>query len=189
MKSKLIALSAISSAFIAICLTLGAYIEFIDLISVALASLFTMLPLYYESKKGSLLAFLVGGVLAFILSGANIYSLVFPAYFLYFGVIPLVNFIVNKTKFDKTIWFVIKLAWCVAICYLLLFYYTNIIGIPLEYTFELFGKSFDFSNYRNVYYYFLTAYGVMSVLLFIVYDKFIEVMKFAIDKLLNRILR
>jgi len=189
MKSKIIALSAISSAFVAICLTLGAYIEFIDLISVAIAALFTMLPLYYESKKGSLLSFLVGGVLAFILSGANVYSLVFPAYFLYFGLIPLINYVVSKTKFDKTIWFIIKLVWCVVICYFLLFYYTNIIGIPLEYTFELFGKSFDFSNYHNIYYYFLTAYGVISIILYLVYDKFTEVMKLAIDRLLKRILR
>lgn len=65
MKSRVIALSAISAAFVALFLTLGAYIEFINIISVIVASVFIVLPMYENSKLGSFLAFLAGGVIAF----------------------------------------------------------------------------------------------------------------------------
>ena len=44
-----------------------------------------------------MLAYLAGGVIAFLCSGFNILSLVFPAYFLFFGVYPIV-----KTKLVET---------------------------------------------------------------------------------------
>ena len=86
MKSKVLALSAVSASFIAVFLTLGAYIELVDLVAVVVASIFVLLPLYMKSYKGSLLAYLAGGLLAFLISGFNILSLVFPAYFAFFGI-------------------------------------------------------------------------------------------------------
>ena len=96
MKSRVIALSAISAAFVALFLTLGAYVEFIDIITVIIASVFIVLPLYEKSYLGSVLAYFAGGVIAFLFSGANIFTLVFPAYFLYFGLIPIFNHLVKK---------------------------------------------------------------------------------------------
>ena len=188
MKSKTIALSAISSAFIAIILTLGAYIEIIDLMSVIVSALFSTLPLYYKSKKGAILSVLVGGVLAFILSGANIFTLVFPAYFLFFGIYPVINEVVSESKMDKNLWKVLSLIWCVAVCYFLLFYYAVIMQVPI-YDFELFGKTFNLSNLKNIRLYFLTAWGGVSVLLYFVYNKFISVMFLASKNLLKRILK
>ena len=46
MKSKVVTLSAISAALTAIVLTLGAYIELVDLYSIVISSVFVILPLY-----------------------------------------------------------------------------------------------------------------------------------------------
>lgn len=190
MKSRVVALSAISAAFIALFLTLGAYIEFIDIISVIIASVFTLLPMYYKSRTGSFLAFLAGGLIAFLISGANIYSLVFPAYFAFFGLLPILNAIVKESgKIGKKLWLVIKLVWFLAVMFALLYYYTGIMGIPLEYTFSIFGQSIDLSGYQNIYYYFLLAYGLISVVIFFVYDKFSTVAQVCVDKFLVRIIK
>ena len=91
MKSKVIALSAISAGFIAISLTAGAYIDLIDLITVIAASIFVILPLYYNSYAGCFMANAAGGILAFLFSGFNIFSVVFPAYFAFFGIYPIIK--------------------------------------------------------------------------------------------------
>ena len=96
MKSRVVALSAVAAGFVALFLTLGAYISFIDIISVIVASVFVVLPLYLESVLGSVLAFFAGGVIAFLLGGANVFSLVWPAYFLFFGILPILNFIAER---------------------------------------------------------------------------------------------
>ena len=48
MKSKVISLSAISAALIAVSLTIGAYFEFADLFAVVIASAFVILPIYLK---------------------------------------------------------------------------------------------------------------------------------------------
>lgn len=188
MKSKVIALSAISASFVAIFLTLGAYIEFFDLIAVVIASIFVILPSYYESRLGCFLSYLVGGFIGFMFSGFNIMSIVFPAYFAFFGLMPVLN-LFAQGKINKKIWYIIKLVWAVAVMFALLWYYTAIMNMPIEYTFELFGNTFDLTEVENVYYMFLGVYGVFGIIFFAVYDKFVHVAKFATDKLLNRIIK
>lgn len=189
MKSKVIALSAISSGFIAIFLTLGAYLEFIDVITVMLASIFVILPSYYNSRLGSFLTFLVGGLIGFMFSGFNIMSLVFPTYFLLMGLMPVMNQVVEKTKLNKKIWYAIKFVWTLIALYILLWYYTQIMNIPLEYSFELFGNLYDFSATENILAYFLIAYGIIGVIFFVVYDRFLVVAKIYTSKLLKKILK
>ena len=50
MKTKLIALSAISAALTAIMLSLGAIFELIDLVVVCFAPIFFSMPLYFDSS-------------------------------------------------------------------------------------------------------------------------------------------
>lgn len=188
MKSKVIALSAISAAFVAIFLTFGAYVEFFDLIAVVVASVFVILPSYRESRLGCFLAYLVGGFIGFLFSGLNIASIVFPAYFAFFGLMPVMNLFAEK-KLNKKLWFFIKLVWAVGVAYLLLWYYTAIMNMPIEYTFSLFGKSFDLTDVENIYYTFLVVYGVFAVIFFAVYDRFVYVARFSVNKLLNRIIK
>ena len=51
MKSRLLAISAISAALVAISLTVGAYVDMADIFSLVIASAFVLLPLYYDSFK------------------------------------------------------------------------------------------------------------------------------------------
>ena len=55
MKSKIISISAISAGFLALILTVGAYIEMVDLFCIVISSVFVILPLYYKSFIGSLI--------------------------------------------------------------------------------------------------------------------------------------
>lgn len=190
MKSRVIALSAISASFCALLLTLGAYFEVVDLISVTVATVFIILPYYYGSKKGCILAGIVGGVIAMLISGFNFISLVFPFYFLFTMPFTLLNVLCSESKFIKSgVGFLVKILWTLAVGYFLLWYYTYVIGVPITYDFTLFGKTFDLSAKENIYYYFLLAYGLLLMVFFLVYDRFIVVTKKATDKLLKRILK
>ena len=101
MKSRVIAISAISASFVAISLTLGSYFPVIDLASVILASAFVVLPLYYNSFAGSILACIAGSVLAFLFSGFNIFSIVVPSFLLFFGAYPIVKHKMIQKNFNK----------------------------------------------------------------------------------------
>ena len=115
MKSKIISLSAVSAAFTAIALTVGAYFEFADVFALVISSVFVILPIYLKSYKGSLLAYLAGGIIAFLCSGFNILSLVFPAYFLFFGIYPIIKTKLIETNFNKYVGFVFGLIWFIII--------------------------------------------------------------------------
>lgn len=177
MKSKNLALSAISAAFVAILLTLGAYIEFIDLFAVVVSSVFVMLPLYYKSYVGGWLSCLAGGLIAFLCSGFNIMSLVFPAFFCFFGLYPLV-----KCKFiDKNVNMVISsivgVLWCVVAFYGLYFYYTAVMGQIFE------GVPAWIVDYL------LYAVGIVSVGFYFIYDFYIVAARKIIDKYIGKILK
>ena len=94
MKSKIISLSAISACFIAASLVVGTYFEILDFFMLVTASVFVLLPLYLKSYKGSFLAYLVGGVVAILCGGFN-FTLIYPAYFLFFGVYPIIKNMFN----------------------------------------------------------------------------------------------
>ena len=113
MKSKIISLSAISAGFVAISLIIGAYIEITDLFMVVVASVFVLLPLYLKSYKGSFLAFLAGGVIAVLCSGFNL-ALIFPAYFAFFGIYPIVKNYLEEKRDLKHLsrYFRIKASFC-----------------------------------------------------------------------------
>lgn len=128
MKSKIISLSAISAGLIAISLTIGAYFEIADIFSVVIASVFVLLPLYYKSYKGAFLAFLVGGIVAMIISGFNIYSLVFLVYFTFFGIYPIIRNLLVKINIKKYLIIIIGAVWFVVISYGAYYYYSLLIG-------------------------------------------------------------
>ena len=177
MKSKTIALSSVSASLVAIALTVGAYVEMADLFSLAISSVFVLLPLYFNSYKGSLLAFLVGGVVALIISGFNFISLVFPSYFAFFGVFPIVKSFMDDKKVKKAVVFLIGLIWCVLAIYGMYFYYTLVMngvmtGLP-----------------KWVSDYILYFIGVLAVVFYAVFYKFIGVLRFAINFYLRKIVK
>ena len=177
MKSKIVSISAISSALCAIALTVGAYIELADLFSLVISSVFVVLPLYLNSYKGCFLTYLAGGVIAFLLSGFNIISLVFPSYFAFFGIFPILRSFMIEKKFNKIGRYVISIIWFLAIAYGMYFYYTLIMqgvidDLPLWIT-------------QNVLYFI----APIAVFTFVVYDRFISVMRVFVDKYLGKIVK
>lgn len=177
MKSRVISVSAVSAGFVAICLTIGAYFEVADLVSLVAASVFVILPLYLQSYKGSLLSYLAGGVLAFLFSGFNILSLVFPAYFAFFGVYPIVKSKFTDKNYDKYLTFIIGLVWFVAVAYGMFFYYTAIMG-------QLFSglPAWILNNIL----YFLAP---IAIIVFAIYDRYVVVMRRVINHYLGRIIK
>lgn len=177
MKSKVIALSAISSAIIAVFLTLGAYIEFIDIFTLVVASIFVILPLYYKSYLGSILCFLSGGVLAFLCSGFNIFSIVFPAYFGFAGIYPIVKCKFMDKGINKVLATVIGVVWCVAAFYGIYYYYLFVANGVLDGLPEIVIK------------YIVYIVGIIGVVFYFVYDRFIFVMRITFNRYLSRVIK
>ena len=178
MKSKVVALSAISAAFIAIFLTFGAYIEFFDLVAVLIASIFVLMPLYLGSYLGCVLSYLAGTVLAFLFSGFNIYSVVFPLFLLYFGIFPIIKCIAMQKNFNKYAFMLIGLIWSIASAFGTYFFYVLVFG-P-----EVLAGLPDFIV-NNVYF-FVAGIGVLFHFLF---DKFVFISRVVINRYLSKIIK
>ncbi len=177
MKSKLIAISAISAGFVAIFLTVGAYVQMLDLFVLVVASVFVILPLHYNSYKASILTFLAGGVIAFLFSGFNILSVVFPAYFGFFGIYPIIKNLMAEKKLNAVVAKLIGFVWCVLAVFGIYFYYTLIMG-------EIFsGLPIWVEN--NIY----IAVAFIAVIFYFVYDYSIYIFKKVIDRYLDRIIK
>ena len=177
MKSKIISISAISAGFAALFLIIGAYFEIADLFTIVISSVFVTLPLYYKSYKGCILAYLAGGIIAFLCSGFNIISLVFPAYFAFFGIYPIVkNFTVEK-GFNKYAGFILGLVWFELVSYGLYFYYTLFMGATFD------GLP------TWVVDYILYIVAVVALVFYVVFDKFVTVVRKVSDYYLNKIVK
>jgi len=177
MKSKIIALSAISAGFIAIILTLGAYIEFFDLVSIVLASVFVILPLYLKSYLGAFLTYLAGGVIAFLFSGFNVMSLVFPSYLVFFGVFPIIRCFMADKNINKWLAFFLGLIWCVGVFYGMYFYYVGVMGMTIS----------DLPTWiTDGILYFI---GLGGIVFYIIFDRFIYLARIVADRYLGRIIK
>ncbi len=177
MSSKNVALSAVSAGLVALFLLVGAYFEMADVFTVVIASVFVLLPLYYNSFKGSFLAYLVGGLVGFMCSGFNIMSLVFPAYFAFFGIYPIVKFLFLKKNVNKVFSFVVGLVWLIAVSIGLYFYYTMFMGIAAN----------DLPQW--VAEYIILFVVALAVVFFVVFDRFLIVVRRVLDYYLRRIIK
>ena len=178
MKSKIISISAISAGFVALFLCVGSYLSIVEIFSTVVASAFVILPLYYKSYKGCFLAYLVGGAISLLVCIPSIlYSFVIPAYFVFFGIYPIIKNIFIDKNINKYLSFVVGLIWCVATIYGVFFYYTLIMGLQIN------GLPYFIS--KNV----LIFLAPVGILFFLIYDRFVVVCKYAIDKYLNRIIK
>ena len=181
MKSKIVAISAISSSLVAISLTFASYFSVATLIGLVLTSIFVILPLYYNSYKGAFLSFLIGGILAVLFSGFNFLSVVFPAYFLFFGAFPIVYFLANKKAFNKYIVAIIGVIWCLILVYGTFYFYTVVLGLEINFKFEIINKFITiFLGIGAVGFYFFFVAYIKSVRIFI--DKYLSKVFKANDK-------
>ena len=177
MKTKIISISAISASFIALFLVLGAYVSFLDLVSVIFASVFVMLPLYYKSYLGSILAYIAGAVLAFLISGFNIISLVFPAFLVFFGIYPIVKCKAMEKGINSALYTILTLIWCVAFCYGIYFFYTYVALNPFE----------NLPKWVSDYLYIII--GVLGIVIYFLYDRCVIIVKRLLDFYLNKIIK
>ncbi len=178
MKSKVIAISAISAAFIAIFLTLGAYIDFFDLVAVLIASVFVLMPLYLGSYLGCVLSYLVGTVIAFLFSGFNIYSVVFPLFLLYFGLFPIIKCLAMQKNVNKYIFGCVSLLWSVAVAFGTYFFYILAIG-------EQVLAGLPEFIVKNVYLF----VAIIGVVFYFLFDRFVFVSRVAINRYLSKIIK
>lgn len=178
MKSKVIAISAFASAFSALFLTIGAYFEFFDLIGVVFASVFTVLPIYFNSYKGCFLSYLAGGIIAFIFSGFNIFSIVFIMYFLFFGLFPTIKYISTDKNFNKTIFNFVSIIWCILSAIAVYYYYLMVLG---ESFFT--GLPQFFIEYAIV---FVILFGVV---VYFVFNRFVSIARILINHYLRKIIK
>lgn len=180
MKSKIISISAIGAGLAAIALTIGAYVELADMFALVISSAFVILPLYYDSYKGSVLSFLAGGLLAFLFSGFNFLSLVFPSYFVFFGIYPIISDYMLKRKVKKPLYYVIGLIWCVLYAVGAYFYYFKVMQMPIG-SYPVWAEFIA----QNLLWFVIG----FAVIFYFIYDRYIIVLKRFIDKYLSRVIK
>lgn len=177
MKSKLVAISSISAGLTAIALLVGAYFEVADLCALVISSTFVTLPLYYKSYKASLLAALAGGLIAFMCSGFNVMSLIFPSFIAFFGVYPIVSSKMQEKNVKKFVRIMLGIIWFVAVAYGMYFYYTAVMGVVLL---DIPGWLADIVLY---------VIAPLAVIVFFIYDKFIVLSRMFINRYLGKIVK
>jgi len=177
MKSRVITISAVSAALTAIFLILGTYVEVIDIFAIITSSVFIILPLYYKSYKGSILASVVGGVIALCCCIPKLLTPVFPAYFAFFGIYPIIACLMRDKGVNKFLRFFIGLIWCVAVFYGGYYFCVGVLGFTLS---DLPKVIIDYA---------LIFVGLIGIVFFVIYDRFIYLLKKFVDYYLNRIIK
>lgn len=173
-QSRVVALSAICSAFAIIFLTMGAFIPVFDYSAIFMASMCTMLPLAKKSWKGGIMTYLATVALSFIFFfGTNPAMVV--TFAIFFGAHPTVNFLFREKSFNKIIATVIKTVWFVGA---LLLVYTLFSSF-------LFEESILSNQTFQKFAYLILAVG--GALLFIVYDLIMSHFQTAIDKTVEKL--
>ena len=177
MKSKVIALSSISAGFIAILLTIGAYFEIADIITTVFASCFVILPLYYGSYKGSIITYLVGGFIAFMFSGFNLYTLVFPSYFLFGGIYPIISTFFREKKNKPLLLYIIGAIYSAIFFVGMYYYYVFFMQIPIS----------DLPEFikNNI----ILVMIVFGVIFYFIFDRFIVVFRKITNMYLHKIVK
>ena len=182
MKSKIIALSAVSAGFTALCLIVGAYIDFADLLALVAASAFVVLPLYYDSFKGAALGFLAGGVIALLIALPKItLTIVFPAYAAFFGLYPIIRLYAEKRSVKRWVIYLVGAIWCVAAVYGMYFYYSLVLGLNFFDTVPAWATWI-----QDCILYILPIAGLIF---YFIYDRYVVVMKAFADRVLKRIIK
>lgn len=127
--SRVIALSAVSAAFVVLLLIAGAYFEILDLSCLFFASLALMLPLAKESRSGAFLAYIAGVILGFIFTGMRLQIMI--PYALFFGLHPIVNDIIEKKRVNKVLAVSLKTVWFVGVAFIV-YYFTSFFVVENE---------------------------------------------------------
>lgn len=125
-QSRLIALSAIATAFSVVFMSLGALIPAFDYSGIFMASLCVMIPLSKKSAKAGFLTYAATLCLSCVLVGATTarWELI-VIYGLFFGLHPTVNYLFREKNFNKYIALLIKTAWFIGVLILIYNVFTD----------------------------------------------------------------
>ena len=128
--SKIISLSAVTTAFSVIFLTAGAYIDVLDLSCLFLSSLVIMLPLAKGSFKTAIFSYLATAILTLLTTiGTGKFAIV-TLYSVFFGLHPIINYLEETKKFNKVITLIIKDVWFIITLFLMYFTFTLFTDLP-----------------------------------------------------------
>ena len=117
--SKVVALSAISTAVSLIFIIIGAYFPTFDISCLFMASLMVMLPLAKNSLKGALLCYGAVFILSFIFTLGHFEICI--AFGMFFGLHPIINYL-QLTKFKKVVLIkVLKTIWFLIVAFILFY--------------------------------------------------------------------
>jgi hypothetical protein len=123
------------------------------------------------------LCYLVGGIIAFLCSGFNYLSIVFPIYFGFLGLFPIIKCKFMDIRLNKTIACLIGLLWCIAIFYGVYFYYTMVMNGVLE----------GLPNWVEDY--LLLFVGVVAIVFYFIYNRFVVVLRKFLNIYLFKIIK
>lgn len=166
--SRVIAISALSSALALILLVFGAYVEVFDLSCLFMASLALMLPLSKGYKLGGFLAYLATTILGFLLTGFRLQVMI--PFAMFFGLHPIVNFFQFKLNVNKYLAMAIKAVWFVATLYVM-YFFTKMFVAPHPIV-------------EQFIHYFLIIGGII---VFVIYDLLMVKFQVAINAIVKRL--
>lgn len=166
--SKVISLSALSSALALILLTFGAYVEVFDLSCLFMASLALMLPLSKDYKLGGFLAYLATVILGFLLTGFRL-QVMLP-FTMFFGLHPIVNYFQKRLKINKILAGAVKCVWFIATLYVM-YFFTKMFVAPHEFI----------EKYIHI---FLILGGII---VFFIYDYLMVKFQYAVNSIVKRL--
>ena len=129
-KSKLIALSAIATAFGVIFLALGAFLPIFDYSGIFIASVCMTLPLTKKSVWAGVMSYLATALLSLMFVGGRFEITV--SFALFFGLHPVVNYVFEKRGLNKIIAFAIKDVWFILSLLFLYYFFEEFVGFDVE---------------------------------------------------------
>ncbi len=173
-RSKVIALSAICTAFALLFMIAGVFIPILDYSAIFMASMCTMVPLAKKSWQGGLGTFVATALLsAIFFVGAK--PEIVLTYSIFFGLHPTVNYIIKDKRINKILAIIVKTVWFVGS---LLLVYTLFSAF-------LFEDSLLNNPIFMQYAYLILAVG--GAILFVAYDFVIMHFQTALDKTIEKL--
>ena len=165
-----IALSALSCAISTILLTVGMYSELLLFTGYLLGCIALMMPLAKKSYRGYVLAYLSTCILTFIFTPAHLFELL--PFIMFFGLHPLINELQLKTKINRWLACGIKALWFDGTMY---------------FVWRVVFKMTTTLSFVDAY--ILPIILIGGTLFFIVYDYVMYKWRYAVNALVNRIVK
>ncbi len=125
-KSKLIALSAVTTAFATLFLTMGAYISIFEYSGIFMASICMMIPLTKKSVWAGLMTYVATALLCLIFIGGRWEIAI--TFAMFFGLHPLANYFCEKKRIKWFIALPVKEIWFLGTLLFLYFFFKEFVS-------------------------------------------------------------